>query len=307
MLERHPHDPIPRGAAIRTSEHEVFGTTRARLRARAVQHPFTGVSSLGLDVDSIIVLCRAYEPLLRPGEAFSHSTAALLFGAPLPARQGSMRPLHILSPGVTRSRTEGTVGHRSATGFPVVLRFGLPVVAPATTWIHLAAELSREDLTAVADFLVTGVRYGRAREVPLATSHELGFALEQSAGCRGARTVRWSLDRVRVGPASRTETLLRLLIIAAGLPEPAIGPAVPVAGGSLMLHPDLAYPDVRIAIEYEGDGHRDAGRWERDIERRELFEDAGWRVIRVTRHALFDEPGTLITRIRRARAARSTT
>lgn len=60
-----------------------------------------------------------------------------------------------------------------------------------------------------------------------------------------------------------------------------------------------------IAIEYEGDDHCDAGRWERDIERRELFEDAGWRVIRVTRQALFDEPDQLIARIRRARHARS--
>ena len=103
------------------------------------------------------------------------------------------------------------------------------------------------------------------------------------------------------------ETLLRLVIVAAGLPEPEIGSRVVVAGGSLVLHPDLAYPELRIAIEYEGGGHREAGRWERDIERRELFEDAGWRVIRVTRHALFDEPEALIARIRRARRARSAT
>lgn len=305
MSERTTLGVIPRGAAIRTSEHESFDTTRAKLRARTVQHPFSGVSSLGLDLDSIVDVCRAYEPLLRPGEAFSHATAALLFGAPLPTNNGRVLPLHILSPGVTRSRSQGTIGHRSAGEFPIVLRFGLPVVAPATTWVHLAAQLTRQDLTAVGDFLVTGVRYGRAREVPLVTSDTLGNVLADHVGCRGARNARWALDHIRVGPASRTETLLRLLIVTAGLPEPEIGPAVTVAGGSLVLHPDLAYAELRIAIEYEGDGHRDARRWERDIERRELLEDAGWRVIRVTRRALFDEPEALIARIRRARTTRS--
>ena len=244
MVDRRGTDPLPRGAAIRTSEHAAFDTTRARLRARRVQHPFTGVSSLGLDLDSILDACRAYEPLLRPGEAFSHATAALLYGAPLPASHRSVRPLHVLSPGVTRSRTAGAVGHRSSGAVPVTLRFGLPVVAPATTWMHLAVALRPEDLTAVGDFLVTGVRHGRGREAPLATIDELARSLDQGAGCRGARGARWALERIRIGPASRTETLLRLLIVAAGLPEPVIGPPIPVAGGSLTLHPDLAYRDI---------------------------------------------------------------
>ncbi|MBT2516509.1 DUF559 domain-containing protein [Streptomyces sp. ISL-90] len=100
------------------------------------------------------------------------------------------------------------------------------------------------------------------------------------------------------------ETLMRLLLVAGGLPEPLIGVPVPVGDGSIVLHPDLAYPDLRIAIEYEGDDHRDAGRWHRDIERRELFEDAGWRVIRVTSRAVFHEPERLIARVRRACEAR---
>jgi len=304
MLDRTGSRPLPTGAAIRTSDHEAFDTTRARLRSRHVQHPFTGMSSLGLDLDSIVDVCRAYEPLLRPGEAFSHATAGQLYGAPLPTSERTVLPVHVLSRDATRARSRGTIGHRSAVPVPTVLRFGLPVVAPSTTWMHLASQLARNDLTAVGDFLVTGVLHGRAREAPLASIEELTRAVEESIRCRGSRKARWALDHVRVGPASRTESLLRLLIISAGLPEPAIGPPVPVCDGGLVLHPDLAYPDLRIAIEYEGDGHRDAGRWERDIERRELLEDAGWRVIRVTRRALFDEPHELIARIRRARAAR---
>ena len=293
------------GAAIRTSEHAAFETTRARLRRRGVQHPFTGVSSVGLDLDAIVDACIAYEPLLRPGEAFSHDTAALLFGAPLPASHGSPRPLHILSPGTTRARTDGVVGHRSARAFPTVVRFGLPLVTPTAAWIQLAATLRPEDLTAVGDYLVTGAPHGRDREAPLATLDELARALEGGTGCRGARGARWALEHVRIGAASRPETLLRLVIVAAGLPEPVIAAPVEVAGGRLTLHPDLAYPDLRIAIEYEGDGHREARRWERDIERRELLEDAGWRVIRITHRALVGDPDAVVERIHRARRTRS--
>ncbi|WP_169514009.1 endonuclease domain-containing protein [Agromyces subbeticus] len=263
------------------------------------------MSTSNLDLDSIVDLCRAYEQLLRTGEAFSHTTAALLYGAPLPAAHAALRPLHVLSPTPTRSRTGGTVEHRSRAGFPVVLRFGLPVVEPVAMWLQLASAISREDLTAVGDFLVTGVLHGRAREPALADHAALAAAIDVGTGGRGMSGARWALERIRVGAASRPETLLRLVMAAAGLPEPVIGPAVVVAGGTLTLHPDLAYPELRLAIEYEGDGHRDPARWERDIERRELFEDAGWRVIRVTRNALFRDPDALIARIRRARIARA--
>ncbi|KQM82993.1 endonuclease domain-containing protein [Agromyces sp. Leaf222] len=257
---------------------------------------------MGLDLESVVDLCRAYEPLLREGEAFSHQTAALLFGAPLPHPLSSPGPLHVVSPDKTRARSVGVVGHRSTNGVHVVERLGLPVVAPETAWLQLAPSMLREDLTAVGDFLVTGRRHGAAREGALSTVSILASKLERNRGCRGAKTARWALERIRVGAASRPETLLRLAIVAAGLPEPCIGWPVAVGNG-LTLHPDLAYPDLRIAIEYEGARHRDADRWERDIERRELFEDEGWRVIRVTRHALFDAPDALIARIRRARIA----
>jgi Protein of unknown function (DUF559) len=293
--------PIPQGAAIRTSEHAAFGTTRARLRAQQVQHPFFGVSAVGLDVASIVDACNAYEPLLRPGEAFSHTTAALLHGAPLPQSAAAIRPLHVLSSTTTRARTSGTRGHRAASSFPISFLHGLPVVTVETMWMQLASVLTAEDLTAVGDFLISGaVRSRRNGEPPLSDLASLAAAIRTHPRVRGVASARWALARLRTGVDSRMETLVRLLLVAGGLPEPLIGVAVPVADGSIVLHPDLAYPDLRIAIEYEGDDHRDAGRWQRDIERRELFEDAGWRVIRLTSRAVFHEPQRLIARVRRA-------
>jgi hypothetical protein len=295
--------PIPRGAAIRTSEAAAFGATRARLRRRDIQHPFTGTSSIGLDLSSVVDACRAYEPLLRPSEAFSHTTAALLYGIPLPRSAAAALPVHVLSQTSTRARTAGAVGHRSTHPFLIALRLGLPVVSPELTWIQLAQTLSIHDLVAAGDHLVTPVGRGTDRMPPLTTIDRLRRMVDASARRRGVSVAAQALEQVRVGPASRPETLLRLCIVESGLPEPEIGVAVSVADGELILHPDLAYPELRIAIEYEGGNHRDPVRWERDIERRELFEDAGWRVIRVTAAGLAD-PAALVARIRRVREAR---
>lgn len=280
----------------------MFGATRAQMRSGGVDHPFTGVSAVGLDLSSLVEACQAYEPLLRSSEAYSHTTAAQLYDVPLPRSASAVQPLHVLSPTATRARTGGAVGHRSKHPFPIEFRLGLPVVTPERMWIQLAPMLTLHDLIAAGDHLVTPRRGGDG--VPLTTIARLRRVVAASARRRGIRAATEAIERVRVGPESRPETLLRLCIVDAGLPEPEIGVAVEVAGSSVVLHPDLAYPDLRIAIEYEGARHRDAGRWERDIERRERFEDAGWRVIRVTAASLAD-PSGLVDRIRRARTARA--
>jgi very-short-patch-repair endonuclease len=92
--------------------------------------------------------------------------------------------------------------------------------------------------------------------------------------------------------------LLRLLCVRARLPEPVVDFEVAVAGG-ILLHADLAFPRDRIVLDYEGDDHRvDRATWLRDLQRRELFEDAGYRVIRVTSADLFGDPEAFLVRLR---------
>lgn len=81
---------------------------------------------------------------------------------------------------------------------------------------------------------------------------------------------------------------MRVILIRAGLPEPIIGHTV-YHDGYFVGTPDLAYPHLRLAIEYEGDGHRTSRRvFEDDLVRKELFEAAGWRVVRVSAKRLRD-------------------
>ncbi|QAY73466.1 DUF559 domain-containing protein [Agromyces protaetiae] len=202
-------------------------------------------------------------------------------------------------PGLTRARSRGVVGHEHTDVFAVRFVDVHPVVEPSRAWCQLATLLSHADLVAAGDALVTGARLTGGRRLdPLATLEELEHAARAWAGRRGARALLRALPHVRTGPDSRPESLLRLLVGGAGFPEPVIGYEVATPSGRV-LHPDLAWPEWKVALEYEGDGHRtDRERWRRDIRRREDLEAAGWRIIRVTADDLFADPGGLIARIR---------
>ena len=97
---------------------------------------------------------------------------------------------------------------------------------------------------------------------------------------------------------SPRESLLRLILVAGGLPEPEVQFAVRTAQG--IRHADLGYRDARLLIEYQGDDHRTSRkRWLEDVTRRQLFEDAGYRVIEIGAADLADE-AALVARVRRA-------
>jgi very-short-patch-repair endonuclease len=96
-----------------------------------------------------------------------------------------------------------------------------------------------------------------------------------------------------------------LLLIDAGYPEPLINDATVVDGGTQILHPDLKWPQWRIVLEYEGDGHRtSAKQFRADIRRKDKFEAAGWHVVRVTADDLFVDRAAFLERIARTVALR---
>jgi hypothetical protein len=175
------------------------------------------------------------------------------------------------------------------------------VTDPATTWCQLAPFLSREDLVAAGDYLVSGTRLrGGSRSEPLCTVAQLEAAVIRMRGCRGSVKLTWAVVRVRVGVDSRPESLTRLLLVGAGIPEPVIDAPTEVDDGHLVLHADLTFVEWRTVLDYEGDGHRTNARtFRKDIERRELFESAGWRYFRVTADDVFVRPDVFVARVRR--------
>lgn len=229
---------------------------------------------------------------MEAGQAFSHTTALALYGTPVPALSDDVH-VSVVFPR-TPPRRPGVVGHALTTS-PFGLLDAMPVTPAALAWGQSAALLGREDLVAAGDHLVTGSRRGTAGICTLA---ELTAVAVSWSGRPGATRLAWAAPLVRIGARSRPETHLRLLISRSRLPEPVVELPVTVAAGRV-LHPDLAYPQARLALEYEGDGHRARAEWERDIERRELLAEVEWRTIRVTSQHLYRDPVGLVARIRR--------
>jgi len=300
--------PHLRRLAFRTGDVDLHGLSRGRLRSSDIAHPFYAVSVPAAAMGaSVLERCRQYRPLLGADHAFSHVTAAFLHGVPLPARFGGDGPLHVSAFGNDACpRTRGVAGHRlRGSDVEVVLLEGLPVVGAGDTWRHLAQFLNREDLVAAGDYLVSGHRTPAGRERPLCTLDELRAVRRKHAGRRGVAVLDWALERIRRPVDSRPESLLRLLLVGAGFPEPIPNDPTPVDGGATILHPDLKSREYRMLFEYEGDGHReDPARFRYDIRRIELFQAEGWHVSRVTSDDLFRYRGAFLARVWRTAARR---
>ncbi len=172
---------------------------------------------------------------------------------------------------------------------------GLPVIAPERVWLQLATTLTSDELVVAGDSLVR-------RKRPLSTVDGMTALLAEARGARGVRRAAAALELVRAGTDSPKETELRLMIVASGLPEPTIGHTVHHEGYWVGT-PDLAYVRERIAIEYQGEGHRAEDVFEEDIARAERFRAAGWEFIQVTKRQLRD-PRSVTERIRVALVGR---
>lgn len=283
-------------------QHRPFGRQEAldagvldgRLRSRTLTRPFHGVRAHE-HATSLWALVDAYAQRMPPSQHFSHVTAALIHGFPLHAAVASVP--HVSAPptaGFPRAR--GVTGHHSDS--PVVHVRGLRVSHPVATWCDLATVLSLDDLVAAGDFLITGDEPFSGIP-PLSCLEELRGAVRARAGRRGARRLAEALSLVRYGPLSRMETLSRLIIVRDRLPEPSLNFHARNTDGEFVAMVDLAFEQWKVAVEYQGDHHREKQRFRDDITRRERLEDARWSVVCVSADDILRRPQETLARIRR--------
>ncbi|WP_374009969.1 DUF559 domain-containing protein [Leifsonia sp. LS-T14] len=277
-------------APFRVTDATAAGIGNGRLRGSDLMRPVRGVRAPA-DAD-LPTRCRALL-LHRPaGMAFSHTTAAQLYGAPLPFRLDT-DTIHVTVTAPSRApQISGVIGHVARRAH-TTLRNGLPLTSPAATWLDLAATLRRHELVAVGDYLLAQ---------GLTTAEELAEALDDALGRRGVAAARLALPLLREGSESPAESALRVVLHDAGVVPPCLNYRIHSREGTFVARVDMAYPDQRLVIEYEGDHHRiDRDQWHKDIRRQARLEDLGWRVIRATAADLTD-PDDFLLRIRRALA-----
>jgi very-short-patch-repair endonuclease len=122
-------------------------------------------------------------------------------------------------------------------------------------------------------------------------------------GARWRSRLRGVLELSDAGAQSAMESRCRLALVLRGLPKPRTQFPVIVPGLDRPLHLDLAYPDRRVGIEYDGAGHRSREALRLDNERHNLLLAARWTVLRVTSDDVLRTPDAMALNVRRALAA----
>src|SRR5699024_10966982 len=116
---------------------------------------------------------------------------------------------------------------------------------------------------------------------PGETLASLRRATEDGRGTPGTPRLRNALALARESVRSPGESVMRLVLVAAGFPEPM--PNLPVRDEETakVRYIDLAWPSVGFGLEYDGDGHRTSkGQWQDDENRRDELASQGWTLAR---------------------------
>ena len=239
------------------------------------------------------VLAAGVSLVMPRAGALAGLTAAASWGAP--DLVGPEDPVEVVvPPGVRWTPGPGVVVRTAPLdGDVVVGRRGLRLTCRVRTAVDLIRRGPVEDAVVLLDQLVhTGV-------VGLDDVRCAADRLPRSRGSRQARKVAGLADGFAQSPQ---ETRLRLLLLGSGLPEPVAQFRVFDDEG-FVARLDFAYPDLKIALEYDGLWHGDRRVFLDDRRRLNRLNAAGWVVIHVTLEDL-RRPEWLVARIQALRARR---
>ncbi|MET0494187.1 MAG: DUF559 domain-containing protein [Actinoplanes sp.] len=226
--------------------------------------------------------CRAALIRLPPTTVLAGPSAAYLHGAIHAA--GFHDDIHVITPPVVRVGAQRglRVHHLDLPPTETTRRAGLPVTGATRTAWDLAAWLDPVMAVPVIDTLLA---------LDLTTSAALTDQLARHANQRGWRRAQRAFTLADAGAQSPPESRLRVRLVLAGLPKPIAQCPVRVSP-TLILHPDLAWEEWRVAVEYDGEWHADPDQLHRDRRRLNQLVTAGWTVLHVTGKRLHqDFPG----------------
>lgn len=280
-------DPEP-FAVVVALQH---GLTRKQLRGRRFDRSVYGVRLAQPD-PSLLQRCRMFAMRLAPDVFFSHTTAAMLLGAPLPLWAEHDRNIHITFPVGSRApHANGVRGHElTVSPRDVQESRGLRLTSAARTWCDLATVLTLDDLVAVGDYFI----HWRS---PLCSREELAFTAREFLGRRGMKNIRAALPALSDRSESRPESHLRLIFSRGNLPEPRVNYVIVNTESGSDFRTDFAFDEYKVLVEYQGDYHRTKEQWRKDMTRRSRLEAQHWFVIEINADDLRN-PDELVGRVR---------
>lgn len=226
---------------------------------------------VGLAPDLAVRSRAAYLLVREHGGVLAGYSAALFLGADCGPRHA---PAEVLVPGYRRAHPGLRVRFGTPPGCDVVEVGGCRVTAPLRTAWDLARQLPLIEAVVAVDALAHGRAFAPA---------ELLARCAAQRGARGCRSVAGVVAWADPRAESPMETRLRIRLIRAGLPRPAVQYEVRDEYGFVLARVDLAYPAAQLAIEYDGAVHFDRYRADRDRQRDATLASHGWETLRLVR------------------------
>jgi very-short-patch-repair endonuclease len=226
--------------------------------------------------------------LISPASAvFAGRSAAFLLGAESLADEST--PVEIVVPEMDRfGPVSGLRVRRTLLADDEVRSVGrLFCTTPLRTALDIARSEDLVDAVVALDVLLARGLVRRSDLVAAAAALPTG---------RGTRRAVHAVDLADERAESPPESRLRLLLRSAGLrPEPQY--VIRDGDGRFVARVDLAFPEHRIAIEYDGAWHGRPGQLARDRRRLNALVAAGWTVLHVTA-ADMHEPTVVVASVR---------
>jgi Protein of unknown function (DUF559) len=301
-MRKHDILPLPLAEAPFTFESaRASGVTVNRLRRKDTINVGRGLyRPVGWDFD-LEGAARALSAA-SPGAWISHVTAARLRCQVLPPWLADSTELHLSKPRSLPSvRRKGIFGHTVLAGEnEIELVDGIRLSTRSRTWLDLARVLPLDDLVSMGDELIRIPRLDfEGRTQPYDTIAGLRRLVANHPNLQGVVQAREALELMRVGADSAPETLLRLAITSAGLPEPELQVLLR-AGDARSPSADLGYRHRRLAVQYDGEHHLGEAQILSDRRRDKAFESAGWTVLVFDKDDHADDFRRAVGQIKRA-------
>ena len=169
----------------------------------------------------------------------------------------------------------------------------LPVTTPERTAFDLARQGSESAAVARLDALARATDFKGDDVRRLAQRHP---------HVRHLRRVDRVLDWVDAGAESPQESRVRMMLVRSGYPQPTTQIPVLAPDGYPRYYLDMGWEDLKVAVEYDGEHHRENDTtFRKDIIRLEYLASVGWIVIRVVKA---DRQAEILRRVERAVMAR---
>lgn len=287
-----------RSGPFTTGQAMALGVSLGKLRHRQILTLSRGIKTVNPAALSLALLARPYSQV-SGHSAVSHATAFEIWGFPgfMPARDSTLIHVSRQAP-YDEPRRRGVQGHTTHLwDEELACLDGLWITSRVRTWLDCSRQMSVDQLVVVADHLVRIPRpQFELRSQPYASLGELAAILERHKGTPGIQKARQALELARVGSDSAPESLLRLAVTYAGLPDPLINVPIQLAPG-IERTPDQAYPEYRVAVEYDGGTHSDPWQVQKDIARSEDFTNHGWLEVRISKQHMGDNAKAALQKI----------